>query len=108
VKIDDYQSDILSNQPLDPVARPTQTVGNPDNAGLSPALGSRGTDRVQLSDDVQLMRAGAEAVRRMPDVRPDVVARMRAALDRGEIGNNPQQLADALIDSWLALAPGKP
>jgi anti-sigma28 factor (negative regulator of flagellin synthesis) len=28
------------------------------------------------------------------------VERMRAALDRGEIGNDPERVADALIDHW--------
>jgi len=86
----------LHNQGLDPVGGPTAQAGNRTTKGVAPAT----TDVVTLSDDARLMRTAIEAAGRTPDIRDDVVERMRAALDRGEIGNDFGGLADALIDSW--------
>lgn len=69
-------------------------------AGSSAKPGS-GTDEVRLSPEAQLALAANAAVQQEPAIRQDVVEKMKALLDKGEIGNDPHKLADALINSWL-------
>jgi len=88
----------LLNQGLERVGGPTVHAGNQTTATAAPAPAS--TDAVTLSDDAKLLRTAMQALRETPDIRQDVVERMRAALDKGEIGNDAGVLADALIDSW--------
>lgn len=98
MKIDGNRADLL-NQGLDRVGGATVQAGNrtTPNAAPTPAT----TDAVTLSDDAKLMRTAMQTARQTPDIRQDVVERMRAALDRGEIGKDPGVLADALIDHWV-------
>jgi len=96
VKIDSSGSDIR-HQALDGVGRPTAPAGRTDSAPPTPAA----ADEVRLSSDGQLMQAALQAAQQTPDIRPDVVERMRAALAKGEIGNDPHALADTLIDRML-------
>ena len=98
MKIDNSIQDIR-NHALDRVGRPDTPVGKPATAPLVPA--AEGRDEVRLSDDAQLMQAALQAVKDTPDVRQDVVDRMRAALANGEIGNDSVALADTLIDRLL-------
>jgi flagellar biosynthesis anti-sigma factor FlgM len=97
MKIDGNSADLL-NRGLDRVAGATVQAGNrtAPNAASAPAT----TDAVTLSDDAKLMRTAMQAAGRTPDVRQDLVERMRAALDKGEIGKDPGVLAEALINSW--------
>ena len=55
---------------------------------------------MKLSDDAKLMQTAMLAASKAPDIRQDLVDRMRAALDKGEIGNDPNVLAEAMINSW--------
>jgi flagellar biosynthesis anti-sigma factor FlgM len=96
LKIDGNRAELL-NQGLDRVGGATVQAGNRTTQTPAPAST---TDEVTLSDDAKLMRTAMQAAAKTPDIRQDVVERMRAALDKGEIGNNPGVLADALIDSW--------
>jgi flagellar biosynthesis anti-sigma factor FlgM len=98
VKIDSYGTDIRSAPTLDRVGRPATLRGNADPAGAAP--GPAG-DEVRLSSDAQLMQAAMTSAQQVPDVRQDVVERMQAALAKGEVGNDPHALADALIDRML-------
>jgi flagellar biosynthesis anti-sigma factor FlgM len=59
------------------------------------------TDRVEVSKDAQLVTSALKAAQDAPAVRQDVVERARQALERGEIGNDSQKLADKLIDTLL-------
>jgi flagellar biosynthesis anti-sigma factor FlgM len=97
VKIDGNMSDLL-HQGLDRVGGATVQAGNRTAPNAAPATAT--TDAVTLSDDAQLMRTAMEAARQAPDIRPDVVARMRAALNNGEIGQDAGKLADSIINSW--------
>jgi flagellar biosynthesis anti-sigma factor FlgM len=63
--------------------------------------GSRG-DRVELSADARLADDAVRAVSRAPEVRQDVVERVRAKLDSGELGKDLYRLADKMIDSLLS------
>jgi anti-sigma28 factor (negative regulator of flagellin synthesis) len=60
-----------------------------------------------LSADAETLRAALDQAAAQPDIRQDVVQRMKEMLDRGEVGNDPHKLADALIDGWLSTPPGQ-
>jgi flagellar biosynthesis anti-sigma factor FlgM len=95
MKIDGYNAGAVQGQTerADGVAsRGTREAG---------ASASEGTDQVRLSNDVQFVQAATAAAHQAPEVRQDVVERMRALLQAGQIGNDPERLADALIDSWI-------
>jgi flagellar biosynthesis anti-sigma factor FlgM len=101
VKIDGYPTDGLSAA-LEGVRPPTAPAAN--SAASEGARLTRGDD-LRLSADAELMRTAIEQAQGAPPIRQDVVERTKAAMARGEIGNDPQQLADALIDAWLTAAP---
>ena len=54
-----------------------------------------------MSTTGQLAAAAAQAANDAPEVRPEAVARGKALLERGELGNDPGRLADKLIDSLM-------
>ena len=70
----------------------------------SAATSASSADAVQVSTSAQL---AAEAARRLAgtasedDVRPEVVARAKAAVANGEVGTDLNKLADRLIDGML-------
>ena len=61
----------------------------------------RAVDHVDLSVDAKLLRTAIEVAQRAPDVREAVVARMRQKLDSGELGRDPAQLAERMIQRLL-------
>ncbi len=63
--------------------------------------GSR-NDRVELSPDAKLADVAVRAAARVPEVRQDVVERVRAKLEAGELGTDLYRLADKMIDSLLS------
>jgi len=95
VKIDGNSADLL-NRGLDRVGGTAVQAGNRTAPNAAPTT----TDAVTLSDDATLMRTAMRAAGRTPDIRQDLVERMRAALDKGDIGKDPGVLAEALINSW--------
>lgn len=80
----------------------TQTPG-PAPAGSEKAgpAASTSADQLTLSPTVQLLKTATDAAAVAPDVRQDVVERMRALLERGEVGADAGRLADAIIDDVL-------
>ena len=60
-----------------------------------------GGDRVELSSDVALAAAALKAANKVPDIRTELVDRMREKLAKGEVGNDAYKLADAMIDDLL-------
>jgi len=103
MKIDSPGPDIR-HQALDGVGRPTAPAGAKDTAASTPPAA---VDEVRLSSDGQLLQAAVQAAQQLPDIRADVVERMRAALAKGEIGNDPHALADTLIDRMLGNSSDK-
>jgi flagellar biosynthesis anti-sigma factor FlgM len=75
-----------------------QAEATPEAAAKS---GTTSGDRVELSSDAALAQATVKAVDEAPDIRADVVERMKKALAAGEVGNDPQALAESLIDRML-------
>jgi negative regulator of flagellin synthesis FlgM len=67
------------------------TPGTPATAG----------DRVELSPDAALAHEAVKAAASAPEIRQDLVDRMRKALAAGELGNDPKALADRIIGSLI-------
>lgn len=99
MKIDGSNVDAL-REALERVGGPTAPVGN-----AAPQRGDqvRGRDETHFSSDAQWLQTVAAAAKTGPDVRSDVVERMRAALNKGQLGVDPERLADALLDSWIGV-----
>jgi flagellar biosynthesis anti-sigma factor FlgM len=58
-------------------------------------------DRVEVSSDAQLLTAALSAAQKAPEVRTELVERLRAKFNAGEIGNDSGRLADRMIDDLL-------
>jgi flagellar biosynthesis anti-sigma factor FlgM len=58
-------------------------------------------DSVEISADAQLRATALDAATNAPDIRTDLVERMRQKLDAGELGADSAALADRLIDDLL-------
>ncbi|HEY7789430.1 MAG TPA: flagellar biosynthesis anti-sigma factor FlgM [Vicinamibacterales bacterium] len=82
------------NQPLDRVGKDQTPGARVDQA---PPEG----DRVDVSPDGQLMGQAVKAAQDSPAIRQDKVDAARAKLDAGQVGNDPQRLADRMIDHLL-------
>jgi flagellar biosynthesis anti-sigma factor FlgM len=64
-------------------------------------------DRVSLSATAELAREAAQAAGQAPDIRQDLVDRMRALRAAGQLDADPERLADAMIDH-MVIRRGKP
>jgi flagellar biosynthesis anti-sigma factor FlgM len=62
---------------------------------------TQGTDRVQVSESATLAASARRAADETPDIRHDLVEKMRAKLAAGEIGKDAERLADRMIDHML-------
>jgi flagellar biosynthesis anti-sigma factor FlgM len=75
---------------------------------IAPSAQGRGTapaaraDEVTLSSGVQLAGAAVKAAADAPETRADQVARAKALLEAGQVGNDVYRLADALIDRAIS------
>jgi flagellar biosynthesis anti-sigma factor FlgM len=58
-------------------------------------------DRVDVSADARLVADAVRAASDAPEIRRDVVERAKARLEAGEIGRDPEALADKIIDDLL-------
>jgi flagellar biosynthesis anti-sigma factor FlgM len=63
--------------------------------------GKAAGDTVQVSADAALAHDAVKAASESPDIRADLVERMRALLASGELGSDAGALADSLIDSMI-------
>ena len=97
MKINNDGTRPLENPTADPLAKAT---GKQNGPGLARPVTS-GSDALELSAEARLLQAAADQTLGLPPIRKDVVDRMRALLDAGQIGNDPAKLADAMIDDWL-------
>ncbi len=94
MKINNDGPGALTNA-TDPLAR-TKTA---DQGGAAKTAGAGGkADALTLSPEAQLLQTVKEQSTGAPAIRQDVVDRMRALLDAGELGKDAGSLADALID----------
>lgn len=74
--------------------------GGADARAVAGARAGQG-DRVALSSEAALASSVAKAAAELPDVRMDLVNRMRELMERGELGADAEALADRLIDGML-------
>ena len=63
-------------------------------------------DTVEVSADAALANDAVKAANDSPDIRTDLVQRMRALLASGELGSDAGALADSLIDSMIDKTAG--
>jgi|SRR6476646_11429899 anti-sigma28 factor (negative regulator of flagellin synthesis) len=54
-----------------------------------------------VSGDAELANEAVKAANDLPEIRTDLVERMRVLLAAGELGNDAGLLADSLIDNML-------
>jgi flagellar biosynthesis anti-sigma factor FlgM len=66
--------------------------------GVVPASPS---DRVELSDEATLRVKAFKAASESPNIRTELVDRMREKLNAGKVGHDAGALADAMIDDLL-------
>jgi flagellar biosynthesis anti-sigma factor FlgM len=88
------------NLPLDRADETARTSG----AGVPKAPQSQPStveDRLTLSPDAQAAQAAAALPEVEPAVRQELVDRMRQLLDKGELGQDADRLADAILNRWL-------
>jgi flagellar biosynthesis anti-sigma factor FlgM len=99
VKIDAYRSDI-SAAAADRVGKPANWVGNRDEKDQStkPAATPATGDEVRISSEAMMMQSVMQGAHDALNVRWEVVERMRAAVSKGQVGNDPHALADAILD----------
>jgi flagellar biosynthesis anti-sigma factor FlgM len=83
-----------NNQPLDKLGK--------DQAGSTRIdQGRQDGDRVDVSPDGQLMGEAVRAAQDSPAIRQDKVDAATAKLAAGDVGTDPQRLADRMIDHLL-------
>jgi flagellar biosynthesis anti-sigma factor FlgM len=112
MKIHGQGSDPISTA-LEGVGGPSPVVGKPAAKPAS-ASATSGVDQVTLSTEAQALLAAARADGTLavegasdaatvdaPAIRHDRVAAMKIALARGEVGNDPEQVAEALLSRWI-------
>ncbi|MBI4264103.1 MAG: flagellar biosynthesis anti-sigma factor FlgM [Acidobacteria bacterium] len=58
-------------------------------------------DRVEVSAEAQLLTTAIAAAQNAPEIRTELVERMRQKLEAGEIGRDSGTLADRMIDDLL-------
>ena len=86
-------------QAADATRRSGKDVNVRQGGGVGPAGGT--TDRVELSGDAALRAAALKAASETPDIRAELVDRMREKLNAGKVGNDAGALADAMLDDLL-------
>ena len=91
------QIGMTGNQPLDR----TQLAKDQTQGKRVDADGDRDGDRVDVSPDGQLMGQAVKAAQDSPAIRQDKVDQARAKLAAGQVGNDPQRLAERMIDHLL-------
>jgi flagellar biosynthesis anti-sigma factor FlgM len=70
-------------------------------SGVDRPSGETRGDRVEVSPDAQLMTSALAATNNAPAIRTELVERLRAKLNAGEVGQDSGKLADRLIDDLL-------
>jgi flagellar biosynthesis anti-sigma factor FlgM len=97
MKIENDKPNALTNQ-TDAVA-PASPASATGKAAAAEAHNK--ADQLSVSAEAKLLEAAAEAAANAPDVRRELVDKMRALLAQGEIGTDADSLADSLIDDVL-------
>ena len=62
-------------------------------------VGVTGSDQVRFSGEFRLAKEAVKAAETPVAIRPEVVAEARALLERGELGNDLERLADSIVNA---------
>jgi flagellar biosynthesis anti-sigma factor FlgM len=89
--IDTSAADSAQRVATDHQQRVNRAAGRSNGAG----------DTVEVSADAKLLSEAAKAAQAAPDIRADVVERMKEKLAAGEVGNDAGRLADRMLDDIL-------
>jgi flagellar biosynthesis anti-sigma factor FlgM len=81
--------------------QPLEKLGKDQAGGTRIGQSGQGGDRVDVSPDGQLMGEAVRAAQDSPAIRQDKVDAAKAKLAAGEVGTDPQRLADRMIDQLL-------
>lgn len=77
----------------------TPRTGPPEGRGRSAVVA--GADRVALSAAGSLVSQAMRRAEEAPEIRQQLVDRLRQKLAEGKVGNDSERLADRVIDSLL-------
>lgn|SRR6185503_21082353 len=100
MKIENEKSNALRNQTE--ALAPTGASPEASATGKTAAADAPpSADQLTVSAEAQLLKAAAEAAATAPDIRHELVEKMRALLAQGEIGTDADSLADSLVDDVL-------
>jgi flagellar biosynthesis anti-sigma factor FlgM len=97
MKIDSYRP-ATDTQASDGTGRTGKDVAVRPGAGVVTAPSS---DRVELSDEATLRVKAFKAASDSPNIRTELVDRMREKLNAGKVGHDAGALADAMIADLL-------
>jgi len=78
-----------------------QKVATNRRSGKVGGRHSSSGDTVEVSADAKLLSQAVKLANDSPDIRTDVVDRMREQLAAGTVGNDAGRLADRMIDDLL-------
>ncbi len=94
----------IDGNPGQPDCTPVRLdVPGTDRAKVRGAAPPPGTDRLNLSTDVEFVNSAMRAATDAPEIRQDAVERARQKLAAGEVGQDLVRLADRLIDHVLTV-----
>lgn len=79
----------------------TERTGSGQAKGVPTGRRITEGDRVQFSGQSAFLAATQRAAAESPDLRYDLIAKVKARLDAGEVGTDAERLADRLIDHLL-------
>ena len=79
----------------------TQKIAADRRTGKAGGPQSSSGDTVEVSADARLLSQAVKLVNDTPDIRMDVVERMREKLAAGNVGNDAGRLADRMLDDLL-------
>jgi hypothetical protein len=91
---------IMKVDPRAESSRDVQPV-TADEVRSAPKPAESAADAVKLSDALKLADDAVRAAAVSGDVRPEAVAKARQLMESGQLGSNPEALADRIIDSLL-------
>jgi negative regulator of flagellin synthesis FlgM len=82
-------------------AEEAQKVAADRRTGKVGGRPSASGDTVEVSADAKLLSQAIKLAKDTPDIRADVVQRMREKLEAGTVGNDAGRLADRMLDDLL-------
>ena len=88
----------------DELVQATQTTADRNRVRNAPTpQHDRSNDRIAVSSDALFLNSAVRAANEAPEIRSAVVEQAKQKLISGELGANPDRLADRLIDHMLKL-----